>query len=285
MKSDEALRMAEDGINELAEALELGRSEALVNFLKFQARFHHYSFRNCMLIAMQNSSATHVAGFARWKQLGRSVKKGEKGLMILAPLVYRTKESEAEYNDEASCPRLRGFRAAYVFDVAQTEGQELPEFSRVTGQPGEALKKVRDYVLELGIELEYAKSLGGADGISHGGRIEILDHLPPAEELAVTVHELAHELLHRSERRKETTRKVRELEAEAVAFVVCRAAGLEAAAHSVDYIQLYSGDKGMLMRSLEHIQRVSTQIIAAVASVGSQDARADAKVTEIFGIV
>lgn len=270
MKSDETLKQAEAGIDELIKALEQGRSETLIQFLEFQARFHHYSFRNCLLIAMQNPAATNVAGFARWKQLGRFVKKGEKGLMILAPLVYRKKKDD-DSDDEQSSPTVRGFRVAHVFDIAQTEGAELPEFSRIHGEPGEKLRRLQGYVNELNITLEFADSLGGAHGVSHGGKIEILNGLDPAEEFLVTAHELAHELLHRGERRKETTRKVRELEAEAIAFIVCRAAGLDAVSHSADYIQLYSGDKELLMQSLDHIQRVSTQIITAVSSSGSDD--------------
>ncbi|BBO34279.1 ArdC family protein [Lacipirellula parvula] len=265
MKSDEALKHVEVGIDELIKALEQGRSDTLIQFLEFQARFYHYSFRNCLLIAMQKPTARIVAGFARWKQLGRYVKKGEKGLMILAPLVYRQKK-DVDNDDEQSSPIVRGFRVAHVFDVAQTEGAELPEFSRIHGQPGEKLRRLQRYVSDLEIALEFADSLGGAHGASHGGKIEILNGLEPAEEFLVTAHELAHELLHRGERRKETTRKVRELEAEAVAFIVCRTAGLDAVSHSADYIQLYSGDRELLMQSLDHIQRVSMQIISVVAS-------------------
>ena len=269
MKSDEAFRQAEVGIHELIKALEHGRSDTLIQFLEFQARFYHYSFRNCLLIAMQNSAATNVAGFARWKQLGRFVKKGEKGLVILAPLVYRKRHEGSD--DDKPSPALRGFRAAYVFDVTQTEGAELPELSRIHGDPGDKLRRLRCYINELDIAFDLADSLGGARGVSHGGKIEVLSGLDPAEEFLVTAHELAHELLHRGERRKETTRKVRELEAEAVAFIVCRVAGLDAVSHSADYIQLYSGDKELLMQSLDHIQRVSMQIITALLSRDSDD--------------
>ena len=122
-------------------------------------------------------------------------------------------------------------------------------------------KTLRRLIARFGIELRYEEELGAALGISEGGRIAVLQELPAAEEFAVLAHELAHELLHRTERRKETTRTIRELEAEAVAFVVCRAAGLEGLERSSDYIQLYQGDKDLFLASLNHIQRVAAQIV------------------------
>src|SRR4051812_33922987 len=94
MKSEEALKQTEQGIDELIKALEQGKSETLLRFLEFQARFHEYSFRNCLLIAIQRPDATYVAGFQRWKDLGRFVKKGEKGIAILAPIVRRRKAND-----------------------------------------------------------------------------------------------------------------------------------------------------------------------------------------------
>ena len=86
-----------------------------------------------------------------------------------------------------------------------------------------------------------------------------------AEEYATLAHETAHAILHLQERRAETTKRVRETEAEAVAFVVCEAIGVKAQ-NSADYIQLYSGDKETLAESLEHVQRASTEILTAITS-------------------
>jgi antirestriction protein ArdC len=221
---------------------------------------------------MQRPDATHVAGFHRWKELGRFVKKGEKGITILAPLVRKARatdeigrrDSQPEATDEEAQRVICGFRSVHVFDVSQTEGQELPEFSRIDGNPGDKLARLEAVVRNHSIELEYDAIPGGADGVSQGGRIVVTTGLQAAEQFAVLAHELAHELLHRTERRKETTRKVRELEAEAVAFVVSRAAGLEAISRSADYIQLYAGDKDLLLQSLDHIQRVASGIIEAL---------------------
>lgn len=273
MNREDALKQSEQALEELAEALSQGKSETLVRYLEVLSKFHQYSFGNCMLIAIQRPDATHVAGFHRWKKLGRYVKKGEKGILILAPVVRRRRADERSADgaeDEAaegSRESICGFRAVYVFDVSQTDGKDLPEFSQIAGDPGDQVERLEDVVRSHGIELVYEDHLGGADGRSEGGRIALREGLPPAEHFAVLAHELAHELLHRAERRKETTRKIRELEAEAVAFVIAKAAGLEGISRSADYIQLYSGDKELLMQSLEHIQRVSADIIEALESV------------------
>ena len=267
MTREEALAQTDQSLQELITALEQGKSERLLEYLAFQARFHQYSVGNCLLIAMQKPEATFVAGFQKWRQLGRYVKKGEKGILILAPLVRRKASAEQASDAETSTDRtVVGFRAAYVFDVSQTDGAELPEFSSITGDPGERLLLLQRLVDSRGIELRYEDKLGGASGVSEGGKIALLRGLPAAEEFSVLVHELAHELLHRSERRKETTRRVRELEAEAVAYVVASAAGLDGLARSSDYIQLYAGDKELLLASLNHIQRVASEIIGALAA-------------------
>lgn len=263
MKSDEALRQTEQAVDELIKALEEGRSETLVKYLEMLSRFHRYSIGNCILISIQRPEATHVAGFQRWKQLGRHVKREEKGISILAPLVRRPKrdDGEADADDEKKRTTVCGFRAVYVFDVSQTEGDPLPQFSSIGGDPGKMVERIEALIVRHGIELEYDLILGGSLGRSEGGRIVIREGLSPAERFAVLAHEFAHELLHRTERRKETTRQIRELEAEAVAFVISRAVGLDSLSRSADYIQLYSGDKELLMQSLDHIQKVASAII------------------------
>ena len=272
MNREEALEMTDRGVQELIAALEQGKSEQLLEYLAFQARFHQYSFSNCLLIRLQKSDATFVAGFQRWRQLGRFVKKGEKGILILAPLVRRQKSAESTSAEESENGRSRaviGFRAAYVFDVSQTDGAELPEFSSISGDPGERLDHLKELAGARGVELRYEECLGGAQGVSQGGKIAILLGLSPSEEFAVLVHELAHELLHRTDRRQETTARVRELEAEAVAFVVTRAAGLDSLVRSSDYIQLYGGDKELFLASLSHIQRVASDLIGALLTQSS----------------
>lgn len=268
MNRDEALKKSEEALTELATALKAGKSDALVRYLDMISLFHQYSFCNCLLIAMQMPIATFVAGFHRWKQLGRFVKKGEKGIAILAPMVgKRRKKDEVPSTDseQSGVPVVFGFRTVFVFDVTQTDGAELPEFSAIAGDPCELQSKVVDLITETGIGFEYVDQLGGANGASYDGRIAVVDSLPPAQKFSTSVHELAHELLHRGERCDSTTKTVRETEAEAVAYAVCRWAGLECSTRAADYIQLYAGDEKLLLQSLELIRDVAAKVITALS--------------------
>ncbi len=168
-----------------------------------------------------------------------------------------------------------GFRAVYVFDVGQTEGAELPELgSTFKGEVGDKLGKLAEFTTAQGIKLEYSDKIAPARGMSYGGLIRILPDMEPSETLATFVHELAHEMLHRAERRTLTTKTVRETEAEAVAFVVCHALGLETGTGSSDYIQLYHGDANLLKESLEVVQRTSTVILGAISPKDAVSTRA-----------
>ena len=126
---------------------------------------------------------------------------------------------------------------------------------------------MRAAILERGITVESADDLGGALGTSAGGRIQILNGLSPAEELVVLAHEYAHELLHRADDRP-ASRDTRELEAEAVAFVVGEAVGLNVGQSARDYIHLYRGDREALSGSLDRIQRAASVILKAVSIGG-----------------
>ena len=160
---------------------------------------------------------------------------------------------------------LIGFRAVYVFDVAQTEGADLPEFEHnITGEVGEHRDRLIAFLDSENIALEYNENIAPALGVSYGGKIAILPGQSPAEEVVTLVHELAHEYLHKTERRTKTTATVRETEAEAVAFIVGQAIGLEMGRASSDYIQMYAGNAELLAESLEVIQRTSAVILDAI---------------------
>jgi hypothetical protein len=218
----------------LIEQLEAGKSDALTNYLTAMSRFHNYSFGNVLEIARQMPTATRVAGFWTWKELGRSVNAGAKGIRILAPIVgvRRKKDEDAQKDITKQNERvLLGFRNAYVFDVSQTNGVDLPVMHEVGGDPGENIDRIAAFLEDKGIQLGYSDDLQGALGKSYGGRIAILNGQSKAEQFSTLVHETAHELLHKAERRTATTKTVRELEAESVAFVVGKPLALSLAPH------------------------------------------------------
>jgi hypothetical protein len=269
MKVEQAKEIASYAIEQLRQALEAGHSERLKEYLVAMARFRRYSWGNIMLIASQKPNATHVAGFHAWHKLGRFVKKGEKGILILAPIIRKKAESYGEAEpDESSV--AAGFRAAYVFDVSQTDGQPLPEIGSVSGDPREYRERLAKFATGQGVALEYSDEIAPARGMSEGGKITLLPGQSPAEEFATLVHEVAHEMMHRDERRSSTTKRVREIEAEAVAFVVCNAIGLETGSAAQDYIGLYGGDAELLSESLEYVQRTATQVLSAISADRSE---------------
>ena len=274
MKREEVSELVERGIRELNEALAGGKSDRLTKFLDVMSRFPRYSFNNCILVALQFPSASLIQGFHAWKKIGRTVKKGEKGIGIIAPMIGRKKEDDKSKSDDAHEKSVFGFKVVHVFDVSQTEGDELPEFAEVKGDPGDNIVAVEQLIRSHEIELIYEVIPSGADGLSKKGTIVIAPDLEPAARLTVLVHELSHEILHFApERRAETTKTIRETEAEAVAHVVCQALGLDTLDHSADYIQLYSGDVKVLAKSMDHIQKTAAQILEGI--------RSQAKVEEV----
>src|SRR5579871_5705377 len=174
-------------VKSLIEQLEAGHSDALTAYLDAMSRFHNYSFGNILEIARQRPDATRVAGMYAWNQLGRKVKKGERGIRILAPIVgvKRKKDEEAEKDIIKQNTRvLVGFRNAYVFDVSQTEGAELPAMREMSGEVGENRARLISFINKQNIELVFTENIAPALGISYGGRIAILAGQSEAEEFS-----------------------------------------------------------------------------------------------------
>ena len=133
MNADDLKKRTTESLKELATLLKQGRSERLATLLTTMARFHRYSLHNICLIVSQRPTATRVAGFHTWRGMGRFVRKGEKGIGILTPILRRRLES----TEDDEHPVIVGFRVVYVFDVEQTDGAPLPEPAEATGDPGE----------------------------------------------------------------------------------------------------------------------------------------------------
>jgi len=260
-------QLVRENVQYLIEQLEAGKSEALTAYLNAMARFRNYSFGNVLLIARQKPQATNVAGMWAWNQLGRRVKRGEKGIAILAPMIAKVSREDRNNDSEADNSQQRtvlGFRRVYVWDVSSTDGDPLPEPVKVTGEAGGSLDRLRDYVNAQGIALEYNESIAPALGMAFGNTIRLLPGQTDAETFTTLVHELAHLMLKHSERRNAITKTVRETEAEAIAFVVSKAVGLTTSTASADYIALYHGNAALLTESLELVQQTAGVILAAI---------------------
>jgi len=281
MKREEAMKLVENGIAALNDALRAGHSETLERFLESLARFHNYSFNNALLIALQRPDATRVAGFHAWRKFGRFVKKGEHGIAIFAPMSRRKDHDERQPTTTEGEKAVFGFRIAYVFDVEQTEGEPLPEFAQVNGDASNWLSHLENAVRKEGVVLEYGH-IGfpiGAKGISTPGAITVSPSLSQEEKFAVLIHEFAHELLHqRTDRKQATTRQIRETEAEAVAYTVCRAFGIDSTTRSSDYIQLYRGSEDVLKESLGFVQQTASNIIQLVRNQSERKTESPAAV-------
>src|ERR1700683_5495425 len=269
MKLEEVNLKTKEAVDYLVQSLESGQSAVLTQYLGAMAKFRNYSFGNIMLIARQKPDATQVAGYGTWTSLGRFVRRGEKGIFILAPMVgnKRNREENAEQNTDANETQrtLYGFRAVYVFDVTQTEGKELPTLTEVNGDVTGYRERLFKFVEAQSGELSFSERIAPAKGLSHGGKITLLSGMQPAEEFSTLTHEIAHEMLHRGDRRTLTTKQVRETEAEAVAFVVCQSVGLQNGTASQDYIQLWHGDANLLRESLEAVQQTAAVILGGIA--------------------
>jgi antirestriction protein ArdC len=257
MNRQEAEKLSQRSLEDLLAQLEAGKSDSLTRLLRALAMFHEYSVGNVMMILSQRPDAKRVAGIHAWNKLKRYVRKGERGIAIFAPMRFKEEEEGAEARERLA------FRVVHVFDLSQTEGEALPEAETVKGDPATYLFLLKQVVAAKGIQLEYHDELGSALGKSCKGTIKLVRGLPAAQEYAVLAHELAHEVMH--VHRKELTRERVELEAEAVAFVLCRHAGLESGTAHSDYIQLYFGNADALTDSLEVIQRTAAGIIEAMS--------------------
>jgi len=230
-------------------------SEKMIQYLNTYAKFHMYSPYNIFSILISFPNATYVAGYKKWKTLGRFVKRGEKGIPILAPILVNE-----DPDDPDSEKVLRGFKVVYVYDVSQTFGEELPEVPDWKSQEKnkELEEKLIRFANKRGIKVTIVKLSGETQGVSKGGVIEI----DPCAGTKTLIHEISHELMHRDQNRPPES-CLRELEAESVAYVVCKYFGLEISS-SPNYIALHGANSEMIFGHLERIREISLLIINQV---------------------
>jgi len=285
----------DERVAELTDRLENGvkelyASDSYAQYISAMAKFHHYSFGNALLILFQCPHASQVAGYGTWKRLGRQVKRGEKGILILSPCNFQA-VLEREKIDYQTGQTLYGpdgnpltekvkispnrFKIAHVFDLSQTEGRELPEIgvSELTGD-------VADYagiydrltaLSPLPVQQEdFPRSAKGYTSFAEN-RIVIKPGMSQVQTIKTLVHEIAHAKLHKpadllvEEQPKQ--RRQKEVEAESIAYVVCQYFGIDTSDYSLAYVAGWSRDRELseLKASLNVIHSTAGEIIDAIS--------------------
>ena len=280
-------------MKEITDRLETGiqqlfDSDRYKAYLTTMAKFHNYSFNNTLLIAMQGGQL--VAGFNKWKDtFHRTVKKGEKGIKILAPAPYKVKQ-KTEKRDEQGKPildkdgkplteektvQIPAFKVVSVFDVSQTEGEPLPSIA-----VNELFGSVQDYqdffkALEQTspVPIGFEDIEGGAHGYFHllDNRIAIQEGMSQLQTIKTAIHEIAHAKLHAiypndPEQTNRPDSRTREVQAESVAYAVCQHYGLDTSEYSFGYVAGWSSGRELaeLKASLEIIRNTAHELISAL---------------------
>ena len=260
---DDVLKQLKDGVEGIQDSYQFRL------FLTTMSKFHDYSIGNQILIMIQKPEAIRVAGFNTWKDLGRWVRKGEKGIAILAPVMppklkpEKREQGEAEAETETE-PRPVFFKVVYIFDVSQTEGKPLPEFEVpvLAGEANEGLfTDLLAHMRQRGVSVDFESKPSldpGVKGFYSQAGIWVRPEEPKAQQLKTLLHEIAH---YYSEGVFHIPRQDAETIAESAAFVVGTHFGFDTGVRSFPYVALWARDKKILENNLGAIRRVSTTII------------------------
>ena len=268
---------ASDRLKEITDRLEQGVTELFDSdhykeYLRVMARFHRYSFNNTLLIAMQCPGATRLAGFQSWKKFGRCVKKGEKGIKVIAPTPFKKTVEEDGEEKVIVVPR---YKVVSTYDISQTEGKPLPSIATpLTGN----MERYDDFMAALAQVSPVPIGFGDISGSAHGyydlkeKRIAVREGMSEQQTLKTLIHEVSHAKLHDfdlkapPDERPDIDRQTMECQAEAVAFVCCERFGLDTSGYSFGYIAGWSSDRELkeLRSSLEIIRNTAAEIIDSV---------------------
>lgn len=294
MKSSAETR---EKVKALTDKLEAGvkgvfESDKYKAYLKAMSKFHQYSFGNVLLILMQCPEASHVAGFSTWKkQFGRTVKKGEHGIQIIAPTQRSRLIKQNRLDPDTQQPIIgpdglpekepvfvsyQSFRVAYVYDVSQTEGRDLPSLGvdELVGDiPNfDAMFSAVEKLSPVPVEYRSAASSKGC--YNHlEQRIYINEGMSQAQTLKTLIHETAHAKLHalpikdgKIIGKAEKDKNTREVEAESIAYVVCQHFGIDTSDYSFPYVTGWSSSKELdeLKASLECISKTASEMIDGI---------------------
>lgn len=262
-----------DRVKELTHQLETGIQDLYASgrygeYLAMLSKFHKYSYGNVMLILMQCPHASMVAGFQTWKkEFQRSVKKGERGIRVLAPCPVRRKlENPSDETEDVYIPY---FKQVTVFDISQTEGKELPAqiVTELAGDVNEYENLFNRLVEYSGLPVTFEPLPEGYKGSFYREeqRIALFPGMSQSQTIKTLVHEIAHSKLHNDGEKRD--RSAKEVEAESVAYVVCSHLGIDTSDYSFGYVAGWSKDKALpeLKSSLEVIRATAAGMIDAIA--------------------
>jgi antirestriction protein ArdC len=261
------LRAAHEKLQEAVESIVTG--EDWQRMLKTAAKFHRYSSQNQLLIFLQRPDATLLAGFRKWQELGRFVKKGEKGNAIFAPCKYRTR-IEDEDGEEKTLQQVRGFRVVHVFDICQTEGDDLADLDAVRpklldGDAPEGIwKALVDHAASIGFDVTRNRR-GSENGYCDflNKQIGVRPDASPAQAVKTLIHELGHALLHGEG--QVASREVAEVEVESVAFIACDALGLDSGDYSFPYVTRWAeGSRELVKETAERAIGCAKEILKSL---------------------
>ncbi len=265
-------RTKTDKLDELHQRL-TAQVESLISgedwkeMLAVASRFYRYSARNVMLIRAAFPTATRLGGYRFWPTVGRHVRKGESGIAILAPCLYRASKTDDAGGDDAPEAKrvLRGFRVTYVWDVSQTDGEPLADVRPqllVGDDTAQLWEGLAAQVTAAGYSLGRG-DCGGANGVTdflaHTVRVRSdVDDLQAAKSLS---HELAHCLMH-DPSQDPIARPRAEVEAESVAYVVCQAAGMATTSYSLPYLARWSGgDPALVTATADRVLATARKVL------------------------
>jgi hypothetical protein len=266
-RKDETLGRLANGIAQLTS------TDSWTTWLRVQARFHRYSFSNALLVALQRPGATRVTGFHTWRRLGRTVRRGESALWILAPVTRRVvSDDDTQQNTRI----VTAFRAVPVFDISQTTGQDLPEIcTRLSGDdPLGAYARLLQVAtsVDFTVEDHVFEDETNGDCSHQSRRIRVSTRLQPAHRVKTLCHELAHALLHA----EPIDRGLAELEAESVAFIVSDELGIQSDRWSFGYVASWSGGGDEAIAAIKaagvRIQRTAERILSGLNLADGGDA-------------
>lgn len=258
-------------------------SEEFLRFLSFNSKFHNYSLHNTLLIWVQKRDATKVAGYKQWmKKFHRKVKKGATAITIYAPMSKKVKEEDLD--GEVKEKRYNFFRPVTVFDISDTEA--IDERGEIPGNldwrgdssPNEVADKLTEYASELadvlGVEITHNDAIGGEGGYSVGGRINITKGNSGVFAARTLIHEIAHELLHQKEKSifaiHEPDTKIRELQADSVAYIVLKHYNLPVNNMS-NYLAGWKANKDKIKENLSILKKTSNFIITEIDKLAKKD--------------